>query len=431
MKGKAGSSRSTAALARRPPPPSQARLRAVPETDIVELLVNGGFCHLAAAGQGEEARGLAAETLDRWVGAGLAHETASDGRRRFDPAEVVNSFKWAGLEGRDDFWRDRWIPTGRRMALDLAAEGPDGRLLARASLSRWFDLTALAPDAEFLLRTPTPLQGPDHALSAFTPEVSGAGLGRVSVDDGRITLRGRRGSETEATMGWTATLTLPGEPEGPAPDPEDAELYLRPAEGLIQVSPRIRELAELWAGGQAGWEAAIALRRRIGESLCLGVVGYEGFSPQGAMDWVLDHGWFDCLLGAALLVSLCRARGMPARLVGGRYLYPLQAAVHSWAEVWTSERGWSPIDLASWCLSAGDADADWRDAFVGRIEPRLVTERPPRRMTGPMSIHYPAAWRLLPRLVDGDLELSLVDLQSGRPTFTDRVHLALDPNPPA
>lgn len=431
MEGKAASWRTAGLPARRPPPPGDGRRRGVPEADIVELLAHGGSAHLVAAGQGEEARGLASEALDRWVRSGLAYETGADGRRRFDPAEVVNGFKWAGLEGLDDFWRDRWIPTGRRLMLDLAAQDPDRRRPARVSLSRQFDLAAFADDAELLLRAPGPLEGPDHTVTAFAAEVSHADLGRMSISDARITLRLRRGRATEATLGWTASLAPAREPAGPAPlTSEEAELYLRPAEGLVQVSPRIRELAELWARKLTGWDAATAFRLRIGESSCLGVVGYEAFEPRGAMDWVLDHGWFDCLLGSALLISLCRARGMPARMVSGRYFYPLHASVHSWAEVWTQERGWTPIDLAAWDLSAGDADADWRDAFLGRVERRLVTERPPRRVMGPMSVPFPAAWRLLPRVVGGGLETRLVDARSGRASITDRVHVALEPNSP-
>ena len=431
MKGKAGSSRSATALTRRPPPPSDAGRRGVPEDDIVELLVNGGFAHLAGAGERWEARGLAREALDGWVRSGLAHEAGADGRRRFDPAEVVNSFKWAEFEGRDSFWRDRWMPTGRRLVQDLAAQDPDGQLPVRAGLSRRFDLSDLADDAEVLLRAPAPLDGPDHAVTGFSLDPSDPQLGPVSVDDGRITLRARRGRTAEPTLGWTATLAPPHPSPGRADlTKEEAELYLRPAEGLIQTSPRVHELAELWAAGQTGWEAAKAFRLRLGESACLGVIGYEAFDPRGAVDWVLDNGWFDCLLGSALIVSLCRARGMPARLVSGRYLYPLHSSVHTWAEAWAPERGWTPVDLASWDLSLGDADAHWRDAFLGRIERRLVTERPPRQVMGPMSIRLPAAWRLLPKVVDDGLEISMVDARTGRATFTDRVHAERGPEAP-
>ena len=145
------------------------------------------------------------------------------------------------------------------------------------------------------------------------------------------------------------------------------------------------------------------------------------------MDWVLDHGWIDCLLGSALLVSLCRAHGLPARLVGGHFLYPLGPTNHSWTEVWTRERGWTPIDLIGWDLSAGDADADWQGRFLGRIDRRLVVERPPRRITGPMSLRLPQAWRVLQAAANGALEISFVDAASGRAAFIDRVCVTPEP----
>ena len=175
-----------------------------------------------------------------------------------------------------------------------------------------------------------------------------------------------------------------------------------------------------------GWDAALALRRGIGASFCLGVVGYEAFDARGAMDWVLDHGWVDCLLGSALLVSLCRTQALPARLVGGHFLYPLSPSNHSWAEIWTGERGWTPIDLIGWDLSAGDADPDWRGVFIGSIDRRLVTERPPRRVTGPMSLRLPKAWRVLQSTADDGLDIGFVDAASGRAVFTDRVCASLE-----
>ena len=419
MQGKA-----TEPLARRPPPPSDASRRGVAEPSIVAMLTNGGFPHLLAEGRDDEARGLASEALDRWVAAGLAHEIGPDGQRRFDPAEVVNGFKWAGLQERDSFWREHWIATGRRLSGELALA--DAGWPVQANLVRTFDLGGLAEDAEILLRAPVPLAGPDHAVRSFAP--SGPPGARIDLSDGRLTARLKRGALTCATLSWSAKLEPGPAKDSAALSAEDAELYLRQAEGPVQVTPRIRALAEDWAAGRSGWEAAVAFRRRLGAGFCLGVVGYEAFEARSALDWVLDHGWFDCLLGSALLVSLCRARGIPARLVGGHFLYPLGPTNHSWAEVWADGRGWTPIDLAGWDLSAGDADAAWRDAFVGRVDCRLVTERPPRRVTGPMSLRLPLAWRMLQVAVEGGgVEISLVDAGAGRTVFSDSVRIALGP----
>jgi hypothetical protein len=414
---------------RRPPPGSDPQYRGVPEADIVALLMSGGFPHQVADGQTEEARDLASEALNRWVRAGLAHEMGAEGRRRFDPAEVINGFKWAGLQGRDDFWRDHWIATGRRLTRDLAAHDQDGRALVRASLVRKFNLAALPQRAELLVRAPVPLSGPDHLLASLEPEVSGPVFGPLSIEDGRITARLRRGAAVSATLGWTATLAPYGAPAvPPSLTAIEAELYLRPVEGLVRVSSQVRDLAIIWAGGLSGWEAVVAFWRQMHATLCVGVIGYEQFDVAEALGWVIDHGWCDCLLGSALLVSLCRSRGLPARLVSGHFLYPLNLSMHTWAEVWIDDRGWTPIDLAAWDLSEGGADLIWRDVFLGRINRRIVTERPPRRITGPTSARLPRVWRILQRRTDSGYEISAVDAGSGQPFVTDRLCLELAPD---
>ena len=408
---------------RMPPPASDASRRGVGETAMIGMLAHGGFSSHLAAGRQAEAHGLAAEALDRWVAGGLAHEIGADGKRRFDPAEVINGFKWAGLHGQDDFWRDCWIATGRQLVSDFAARDAGS---VQARLARRFDLGGFADDADILLRAPTPLAGEDHALPALEPEAL-EGLDRAQVADGRITARLRRGPRTSATLGWTATLARVERPAASVLSPVEAELYLRPTEGFIRVGPRIQELAERWSPGRSGWEAVLAFRRELGRGFCLGVIGYEAFSAQDALDWVLQRRWFDCLLGSALLVSLCRAGGLPARLVHGHFLYSANPANHVWCEVFIPGRGWAPVDLIGWELSAGDTDADRQSDFLGWTDWRLVTERPPRRVTGPMSLRLPGAWRVLQNRAGEALDVSYVDAATGRALLVDRIQIEPDP----
>jgi transglutaminase-like putative cysteine protease len=53
----------------------------------------------------------------------------------------------------------------------------------------------------------------------------------------------------------------------------------------------------------------------------------------------------DCTEHAVLLVALCRARGIPARVAVGLVYYAPQRgfAFHMWNEVWTGDR-WVPLD---------------------------------------------------------------------------------------
>ncbi|MBK8701807.1 MAG: lasso peptide biosynthesis protein [Saprospiraceae bacterium] len=62
----------------------------------------------------------------------------------------------------------------------------------------------------------------------------------------------------------------------------------------------------------------------------------------------IHEGKGDCTEYAALMVTLCRAKGIPARLVIGLLLQPY-GEHHNWAEVFTMDKGWvrwDPLDYA-------------------------------------------------------------------------------------
>jgi hypothetical protein len=139
-------------------------------------------------------------------------------------------------------------------------------------------------------------------------------------------------------------------------------------------------------------------------------------------DWVLDSGWYDCQLGAALLAALCRARGIPARIVGGHFLFPLFPTKHFWAEVWIDWCGWLPFDLVSWQLSAAGRDREWRNHFAARIDYRMATQCLPLQFTGSMSVRLPAAWHILQFWKDGELEIPMLKLD-GALLFSDRIRV--------
>ena len=92
------------------PPPvgirTGARYRVVDEARIVEMLVLLGWAIDARLGRLEAARRDAAETLERWIGMGLACKRSADGARRFDPAELyVHRRHYLRRSGRDGLRR--------------------------------------------------------------------------------------------------------------------------------------------------------------------------------------------------------------------------------------------------------------------------------------------------------------------------------------
>ena len=140
------------------------------------------------------------------------------------------------------------------------------------------------------------------------------------------------------------------------------------------------------------------------------MVRYDQVDSAAPGDWVLDTGWYDCQLGSSLFVSLCRARGIPARLMSGHMLYKLAPGFHYWAEVWKEDSGWLPFDFLSWDLSEAGRDEVWRDRFAGNIDYRMVTQCLPLAFTGPMSVRFPPAWHLVNAPAAGGMTIRFSDL---------------------
>ncbi len=179
-----------------------------------------------------------------------------------------------------------------------------------------------------------------------------------------------------------ATFTAhPGVPDPQALPltPADRELYTRPVEGLVNVTPAVRELAQRLAGTEP--DPSRVVRRFwdfVLDELTCGIVDYAEVDPQRPTEHPLDTGWFDCQMSSALLVALCRSRGLPARIVSGYLLYVESPSIHWWVEVALPGRGWVPMDTMAYDLSARGRDAGWRDHFFGALDYRMKCECLPR-----------------------------------------------------
>jgi transglutaminase-like putative cysteine protease len=182
-------------------------------------------------------------------------------------------------------------------------------------------------------------------------------------------------------------------------DAADRELYTRPSEGLIRVSDRIRSLAAELAGAETD---SLAAARRFWifmmEELACSPMHYDRLDPDHPLDHVLDSGWYDCLVGSALMAALCRARAIPARLVSGYMLHVTAPGFHTWLEVWIAGQGWLPFDLTCWSWSLGGRDAHWRDLYFGQLNQRVAVARPPRLFNSVGAVRLPSAWHLLSRI---------------------------------
>jgi len=410
--------------------------RTIEESRILDLLLLSGWGHELRCGGGAEAAYCTQVALEGWIDLGLPYRRSAQGDRLFDPAEVVNFLKWAGLIREDRFWVERYVATGRRLVTDMHAPNCDPlhppppsqlrRKRFEVTLEREFNLEHCPSRNRLRLRLPLPLEGATLRDLEFTiiPPTS-TGEIRYSVTPGRLDAVLRGASGPRATLGVHASFAaLPSSAaEGRSSlTPVEMELYTRPNEGLIQLCPRIRRLSEALAGRAKEPRIALAhFWHFIIDRLWCGVVHYDQVPLASPLAWVLDTGWFDCQLGSALLVGLCRARGMPARLTSGYMLYPIAPSFHCWAEVWLEGEGWIPLDLLSWDLSVRGRDVAWADYFFGALDPRLTTQCLPRLFTGLSPVRLPVAWHMLSRPLQKGIEIGFFSVKTGAMVYLDRI----------
>ena len=120
-------------------------------------------------------------------------------------------------------------------------------------------------------------------------------------------------------------------------DREAQEYYLRPSQDIQSGDPRIIAKAKEVVGTRKSMDAALALYDYVTNS------GYYDWSGKvGAVDAVstLDTMVGVCENFANLYVALCRAAGLPAKVVNGS---DVRGVGHSWAEVFVNSM-WIIVD---------------------------------------------------------------------------------------
>ena len=259
----------------------------------------------------------------------------------------------------------------------------------------------------------------DLDIAAF---VEGSSDALLNVSDGRLEARlcAPRGPVTlGAKLSFSGTAT-PSHPMRIL----DRSSYLKAREGLIVVTDRVNALAQALAGPGANAASVVrAFWNYLLDELLCGAIHYDQVGADAPCDWALESGWYDCQLGSALFVALCRARQIPARLAAGHVLYRRAPTNHYWAEVWFDERGWTPFDLLSWDLSIGGRDSQWRDHFYGRIDDRMITQLLPFEFTGALGVALPDAWYIMQTANSGGVQISLAAV-GGEPVYSDVISVS-------
>jgi Transglutaminase-like superfamily len=405
------------------------RYRTVKEADIIDSLLIAARPYEIGSIRYEVLVSQTTNALNNWVRMGLGVVTLADGQRLFDPVEVINHMKWTGVSGLDSFWSEHFVRTSRRMTQELAgrdhtiapkAQSPPRRF--SVTLRRSFDLSGIGGRANAKLRIPLPLMSYSHDIAAEAIS-SDRRIMRTNSSDGRfefvVDATESPLVEVAAEVCFTTT-GYSGDGSGDDLDSASTELYLRPSEGLIKVTPRVQALAHSLNIESGTWETALNLWNYLLEELSCGMVHYDQVDAAAPGDWVLDAGWYDCQLGSALLCSLCRSLGIPARLMSGYMLYEVAPGFHYWSEIWIADRGWLPFDFLSWDLSEGGRDKEWKARFAGQVEYRMVTQCFPLRFTGPMSVRFPPAWHLVNAPAKGGMKITFTNLE-GNLIYSDQV----------
>jgi hypothetical protein len=223
-------------------------------------------------------------------------------------------------------------------------------------------------------------------------------------------------------LNFTARLQEPCQLD--VPGDHDTALYLSGREGLVVVSERVRVLAgSLAPVGVPALKAVRSFWEYINGELISGAIHYDQIDLASPCDWILDARWFDCQLGSSLFVALCRARGIPARLVGGYLLYRVSPTNHYWSEVWIEDQGWTPFDFLAWDIYRGGRDPELQERFFGRLDYRMTCERLPRVFTGALGVPIPPAWCLIQSPRPGGAEIRFLDL-GGKLIYADSVRVS-------
>ena len=404
--------------------------RVVPETRVAEMI--GPMISPADAALRRGADGARA-LLGQWVSQGLPCTERGE-LRCYDLVEVTNWFKLCGLRG--DAVAVESIRKQRGLMCEFPSEEDDRPVHYRLELRREFVRPKLPAGSSTRIHMPLPLDEPRVVRAMHVepgpPPVPGATLsvlpGRLDARfpfpqhrPERIALSAFVSFTTHLDYGWFKRL-----PE-PSRDP-DHDLYLRRDHKQdVQVTPAIVALSHELAGKASHAREAI---ERFWEfffrRMRCGQLHYEELDRADPLGSVLQKGWFDCYSGSALLVALCRAHGIPARLVGGWGPRPHVPYGHFSAEAWVDPTGWVPLDIAfSWDLAMGHLEDPWSRHFFGRLDRRVMTFRLPHfSPTAYLGLDRPKRWYQLSTAGESGAFDAIHDAETGEVFFYDfcRVH---------
>ena len=249
--------------------------RTVPEGRIIEMLLLAGWAYEQDKSR---ARAATQRALDNWTEMGLGVRLDATGGRLFDPVEVANVLKRLGLEGRDSFWTDRYVNTGRRLVTELSSRASANY---SANFSRTFSLKSIAVGRSLRLRVPLPLSSVHGEQLDVAPFIGGSSAS-LTVTPGRLEARLAAAGEDTVVVG--AKLTFTGARLTSPASPTEFSSYLKPREGLVVITNRVNELSRALAGpGTDARSTVLAFWNYLLNDLACGAIHYDQIQAELAM----------------------------------------------------------------------------------------------------------------------------------------------------
>jgi hypothetical protein len=400
------------------------------ESKIINFLKVWGFAFQIQMNQDLHSDNIIKNAIDRFVAYGLPFERMAHDERYFDPVEVINFMKWLDIEQKDCFWSEYVVPTGQQLVSSLAKKTVTGRQIQDQRLSinfcRSFNVTNATLHKKNRLRIPIPMFEFCRGEVSIQYEDSNQSVKPlISRHDNYIQIDTTGAGQKQLSISYEYSLTEQSlsnrTPLKNDLSSEDRVIYTRSIEGFIVVTDELQAFAKTIASSPLDADKVHKIWCWVLDNMMIGSIHYHWVDMKNPMGWAINHGIVDCLLGSALIISLCRALGIPSRLVGGYTLYKEAPSQHYWAEIWISGQGWLPYDLLTWDLSRGGYLSDWRQVFEGSIDNRLIMEIFPRRIIGNNGVTLPSRHHRLVSGLESGIKIEYIDIPNGNLIYADKI----------
>ncbi len=148
---------------------------------------------------------------------------------------------------------------------------------------------------------------------------------------------------------------------GPQTNPYDDCLYkyYTRTQEYAELTPEVIKLAEEIIGD----EANPYLQARAIYAWCINNIAYV-YPPNRGILFSLPRKTGDCGEYSLIFMSLCRAVGIPVRVVNGRWCCRAKKNYHVWNEFYLPDYGWIPVDATD-----GRINRDHPEILAGKGDP--------------------------------------------------------------